>query len=269
MTDPAGTDRDGPGVNDMAAMTAAQIAARYLFPLGGDVSGDIAAKYGQPSPLVDLYLSTTGGLAMKWHHYFSVYERYFAPWRNRPLRFLEIGVYRGGSLRMWREYFGPQATIFGIDIDPVCAAYNGRHGQVRIGSQADPEFLARVIDEMGGVDVILDDGSHHMDHVSASLKALFPRLSDGGVYMIEDLHTAYWAEYGGTRRAAPNFFAAVAGMIDDMHHWYHGDGVQNPGLAEAVTGIHVHDSIVVLEKGRVHAPTFSMVGGAMAKQKQG
>lgn len=267
MSDAVKTNIHGLTVNEQGAMTSAQIVARYLFPRDGDVAGDIAAKYGQPSDLVDLYLSTTDGHAMKWHHYFSVYERYFAPWRNRPLRFLEIGVFRGGSLRMWRNYFGPQATIFGIDIDPACAEFDGRHGQVRIGSQDDPEFLARVVDEMGGVDVILDDGSHHMDHIAASMKALFPRLSEGGLYMIEDLHTAYWADFGGARRAHPNFFASVAGMIDDMHHWYHGEAVENASMAAGVTGIHVHDSIVVLEKGRVHAPTFSVVGGVKAKNK--
>lgn len=244
-----------------------EVAMRYVFPKGQDVAADIAAKYGHASDLVEQYLSTTGGHAMKWHHYFGIYERYFAPWRGRPLKFLEIGVFRGGSLRMWRNYFGPDATIFGIDIDPDCARFDGIHGQVRIGSQADPEFLSKVFDEMGGVDIVLDDGSHHMDHVPATLAALFPRLSDGGLYMIEDLHTAFWREYGGARQGGGNFFAKVAAIIDDMHHWYHGDPVTDPALAQGVTGIHIHDSIVVLEKGRVYPPTFSVVG--MEKKNQG
>ena len=227
----------------------------------GDIRADIEAKYGPQGDLLDIYTTTTGSHVHKWHHYLPLYERYFGPWRKPGLRFLEIGVSRGGSLAMWRRYFGPDAVIFGVDIDPTCAAYDGQAGQVRIGSQDDPDFLARVVDEMGGVDVVLDDGSHMMAHVEASLKALFPRLSMGGVYMIEDLHAAYWPEFGGGLRAKANVFNHLRRMVDDMHHWYHDEGAQDAPMAGAVAGLHIHDSLVVLDKAQVHRPTHSIVGG--------
>ena len=98
----------------------------------------------------------------KWHHYLPLYDRYFGQYRGTPVKFLEIGVNNGGSLQMWRRYFGPDAVICGIDINPDCAQYDGQSGMVRIGSQDDPEFLASVIEEMGGIDAVLDDGSHRM-----------------------------------------------------------------------------------------------------------
>ncbi|MBL9051642.1 MAG: class I SAM-dependent methyltransferase [Tabrizicola sp.] len=196
----------------------------------------------------------------KWHHYLPLYERYLEPWRGRPLRFLEIGVYKGGSLQLWRRYFGPDAVIYGIDIDPDCARFDGQAGQVRIGSQAEASFLNAVVDEMGGVDVILDDGSHRMEHVSASLDALFPRLSVGGIYIIEDLHTAYWKKYGGGHQAPGNFYNTVRKMIDDMHHWYHDAGASHQATAGALVGIHVHDSMVILDKGNAYSPVRSLVG---------
>ena len=237
------------------------VMRRFRFPEAQDVAADIVEKYGPQGPLLGIFLGNTGAQVHKWHHYLPLYERYFGPWRNRPLRFLEIGVSKGGSLQMWRKYFGPDAVIFGIDIDPDCAQFNGQAAQVRIGSQDDPAFLARVVAEMGGVDVVLDDGSHVMAHIERSFDVLFPLLEMGGIYMIEDLHTAYWASHGGGFSAKDNYFNTLHDMIDDMHHWYHEIPQGKAAIASAVAGLHVHDSIVVIDKARVYAPTHSIVGG--------
>jgi len=192
------------------------------FRFSGDgraVAEDLRTKFGFEGDLARIYAGNTGPVAHKWHHYLPIYDRYFAARRGTPVRFLEIGVSKGGSLKMWREYLGPEAVIFGIDIEPACADLNGHHAQVRIGSQADPDFLAGVVDEMGGIDVVLDDGSHQMDHVHETLRILFPRLVSGGTYMIEDLHTAYARSFGGGFSRDMNFFNEIRRMVDDMHHW--------------------------------------------------
>lgn len=231
---------------------------KYFFE-GTDIKKDIKEKYGYEGDLAKLFADNEGTRVNRWHHYLPLYEQYFAKYRGTPVRFLEIGVYRGGSLSMWRNYLGKEATIFGIDIVPDCAAYDGKYGQVRIGSQDDPEFLASVVEEMGGIDVVLDDGSHRMEHVRASLTALYQKLEMGGTYMIEDLHTAYYRGFSGGFRGKGNFFLMVRDIIDDMHHWYHAQDIQHPNLLDAVSGIHVHDSIVVLDKNQCHRPTFSLV----------
>lgn len=233
---------------------------RFRFEPGGDVAADIRDKYAYDGELLEHYTSVSGAVVHKWHHYIPLYDRYFARFRGRPIRFLEIGVRFGGSMEMWRKYFGPDALLYGIDIDPACAAFDGKAAHIRIGSQADTGFLHKVIDEMGGVDVVLDDGSHLMEHVPVTLEALFPRLEQGGVYMIEDLHTAYLRRFNGGFRAKANFFNTVRRVFDDMHHWYHKRDLHFPDFGGAVSGVHVHDSVVVLEKDAVHRPVHSWVG---------
>ena len=215
---------------------------------------------GGDGPLAKAFQAHTGRAVHKWHHYFPIYERHFAPFRRDGLRMLEIGVSKGGSLELWRDYFGPTVTIFGIDIDPACAAFDGEHGQVRIGSQADPAFLASVIAEMGGVDIVLDDGSHDSRHIRASFDTLFPLLAEGGVYMVEDMHAAYWPSHSGGYWWPTSFMQTVKTLIDDMHHWYHGRGQRIGVAADSLGGIHVYDSIVVFDKRRPSPPVHSIKG---------
>ena len=232
----------------------------YAFSRATGVATDIQSKYQYDGVLSELFAGNEGAVIDKWHHYIPIYDRYLSPYRGGPVKVLEIGVSKGGGLQMWRRYFGDAAVLFGVDIDPDCAPLDGQSGQVRIGSQADTAFLDRVIDEMGGVDIVLDDGSHQMHHLRASLEHLFPRLSDGGLYLIEDLHTAYYGSFGGGLRKSSNFFKYVREIIDDMHHWYHHGRQRHPAVSASCAGLHIHDSIVVLDKRRVFPPVFSRVG---------
>src|SRR6185312_15769824 len=84
---------------------------KYDFLEAGGIANDIRTKYDCQSELVDLFAGNQCGRVNKWHHYIPIYERYFGPFRGRPIRFLEIGVAKGGSLQMWRDYFGADATI--------------------------------------------------------------------------------------------------------------------------------------------------------------
>lgn len=223
------------------------------------IGEDISEKYGFKGDLLDIFVNIRGSLVNKWHHYIPIYDRYLSRFRGTKVRFLEIGVSKGGSLQMWRRYLGDDAVIYGIDIDPECIQYDGQAAQVRIGSQIDAAFLASVIEEMGGVDVVLDDGSHHMKHVRQSLNELFPMVSDGGIYIIEDLHTAFWRKWGGGHSHNDNFFGVLSQIMKDMHGWYHTKGKKYPDISENCSALHVHDSIVVLEKNRVFAPTYSQI----------
>ncbi len=235
---------------------------KFEFKFGehSDAKKDIQDKYGHNGDLVDIFATNKDFIVHKWHHYIPLYERYFSPFRGRKIRLLEIGVSKGGSLQMWRKYFGDDAIIFGIDINPECERFNGQAGQVRIGSQVDELFLESVVKEMGGLDIVLDDGSHLMKHIPVSLKYLFPHLSNGGIYMIEDLHTAYWKRYGGGYRVKTNFFEFLRDLVDDMHHWYHAKGLKQGVISKDCSGIHIHDSIVVLEKSKVYEPVHSQNG---------
>ena len=233
---------------------------KFRFPEDGDVAADIRERYGFDGDLLDIYAGNEAVSVHKWHHYLPVYDRYFSRYRGTPVKFLEIGVNNGGSLQMWRRYLGADAVLCGIDINPDCAQYDGQSGMVRIGSQDDPDFLAKVVEEMGGVDVVLDDGSHRMPHIEKSLRVLFPLLTDGGTYMIEDLHTSYYPRFGGGFDAPANFFNTVRRLVDDMHGWYHNNKrLAVPEMAREFSGLHIHDSIVVIDKAAVQRPTHSRV----------
>ncbi len=115
---------------------------------------------------------------------------------------------------------------------------------------------------MGGIDVVLDDGSHHMDHIPLTLETLFPRLEDHGIYMIEDLHTSYWPKWGGGLMRKGNFFNYLRRIVDVMHRNYIYDEVQFGPDAEYdhVSGLHIYDSIAVLEKAQPLTPRHSKMG---------
>jgi hypothetical protein len=79
----------------------------------------------------------------KWDHYFDVYHRHFSKFRGRKVTVVEIGVYSGGSLLMWRDYFGADCTIYGVDIESECLVYENAFTHILIGDQADPRFWAK------------------------------------------------------------------------------------------------------------------------------
>ena len=184
----------------------------------------------------------------KWLHYLPIYESLSDRWVGKPVRFFEIGVFQGGSLRLWRDYFGPDAMLTGIDINPACRQYNGLAGQVRIGSQADPKFLISVVEEMGGLDVLLDDGSHIGQHQQVSFETLFPLLSEGGLYVIEDLHTSCWGAWGGGFRRPGTGIEFLKSCVDAMHGHYQNDRLNTSAAIPEIESIQFFDSIAVITK---------------------
>src|SRR5882724_1601854 len=78
----------------------------------------------------------------KYRHYFPIYERHFRKFAGKEVHVLEIGVYSGGSLEMWRNYFGNEAVIYGVDIEESCRSYENSYTRIAIGDQADPTFWA-------------------------------------------------------------------------------------------------------------------------------
>jgi cephalosporin hydroxylase len=221
---------------------------------------DSLRKQAAPGSVASAFFEAEGRPVHKWHHYLEIYEHHLSQYRGTPLLFLEIGVFDGGSLDMWRRYFGQKATIVGIDINQKCSDRVDPPNIVRIGSQADPNFLNNVVAEFGRPDVVLDDGSHIASHQRASFGTLFEPLKDGGLYIIEDVHTSYWAEWEGGFRRGKTGIEFVKEMIDDIHEWYH----KRPHVAvkgDTVGAIHIYDSVVVVEKRNRGRPGMIRGGG--------
>lgn len=232
-----------------------------IDPFAKDVK-EIDPRERERSDMHRLFYENDGPTVHKWGHYLSIYDRHLAPWRGKPVRMLEIGVFRGGSLHLWRRYLGSKATIFGIDIDPACKQFDGDAGQVRIGSQADPVFLDRVVAEMGGIDIVIDDGSHVAEHQRVSFETLFPLLSANGLYICEDLHTSYWRGYpqGGYRRKT-TFIERSKRLVDDIHADFHGKRSDVSDAHRSIDGVHFYNSMVVIEKAPQERPWHTMVSG--------
>jgi hypothetical protein len=215
------------------------------------------------SELWSQFLQHRGHLCQKWAHYFPIYERHFARFQNTACTVLEIGVDQGGSLQMWKRYFGPLATIVGIDIEPKCKAAEEDQIHVEIGHQRDAAFLAEVVRRHGAPDIVIDDGSHKQNDVNASFDVLYSRLDPRGVYLVEDLHTAYWEEYGGGS-GQYTFIERVKALIDMLNAYSTRDTRGAGWFTETTDSIHIYDSIVVIEKGP-HPPPRKVMSGSFNK----
>jgi len=140
------------------------------------------------NPLRDFFERRKVGPGIwKWTHYFDIYHQHLKKFRGRPVHVLEVGIYSGGSLQMWREYFGPDAVLYGVDIEPSCKAYEDDKTHIFIGDQQDRAFWKSVIGKIPQIDVIIDDGGHYFKQQIVTLEEA---LSPGGVFICEDVHTA-------------------------------------------------------------------------------
>lgn len=200
-------------------------------------------------------------LITKWTHYFDVYDRHFRHARNRPVTILEIGVSQGGSLQMWKYYFGSSATIHGVDINPECKKLEEENIYVHIGSQSDREFLRNLKTKIPKVDILIDDGGHTMRQQIVSFEELFDHVKDDGIYLCEDLHTSYWLEYGGGFRRRGTFIEYAKHLIDRLNA-YHSEqnALQPDAFTRGVFSLHFYDSILVIEK-RAHPRPEQIVSG--------
>ncbi len=133
-----------------------------------------------PFTLFDMFESHQGRQIDKWRHYFPIYEKHFERYRNKAVRVLEIGIDHGGSLQLWKRYFGPQAEIVGIDINPA-AMFEEPQIKTYCIDQTSP-----LIATLGPFDIIIDDGSHKIEDQEASFRWLWRWCR--GVYLIEDCH---------------------------------------------------------------------------------
>ncbi len=194
--------------------------------------------------------------------YFEVYHRAFQRFRGQPIKFLEIGVQNGGSTRMWRDYFGPQATIIGVDVDPNCKALEADGFEIWIGDQEDPAFWKGFLQVHPDLDAIVDDGGHTMKQQIHTFEALFPALRSGGVYLCEDTHSSYFPSLGGGLLRPGTFIEYTKKLIDDMHAWYHAPVAEHDQayIARHLYSLTVHDSIVTMEK-RIKNPPLLLARG--------
>jgi hypothetical protein len=124
----------------------------------------------------------------KFHNYTRQYDTLLSEFRDKPIKYLEIGVFNGGSIKAIRETFKNSTCIVGLDIDSRCKNFQDVENNVfvEIGDATDASFINSVTQKYGTFDIILDDGSHTNKDVIKTFELLFPLLNDNGLYIVED-----------------------------------------------------------------------------------
>jgi hypothetical protein len=193
----------------------------------------------------------------KWEPYFEIYEKHLDHVTNFDMdreKIVEVGVQKGGSLEMWSEYYGPRATIIGIDNDPECAKleYEQQNIEVVIGDQGDSKFWDEFLPKHPDISVFIDDGGHTMEQQITTFRKVFPALPIGAVYFCEDTHTSYMANNQGGLQRAHTFIEFSKSLIDAQHiEWHEEMNTYMNGLVDltkGLTSISFYDSMVVFEK---------------------
>lgn len=167
--------------------------------------------------LREVFKAHNGRQIYKVAHYFDIYDRHVAKFIGTDVCVLEIGIGQGGSLQMWREYFGSKARIYGIDWDPACKEFEEDRIEIFIGDQEDKGFLESIINALPRIDIVIDDGGHRMKQQIISFDTLFPAISDGGVYICEDTNTSYKRKWGGGIRRHGTFIEYSKTLIDQLN----------------------------------------------------
>jgi hypothetical protein len=194
---------------------------------------------------------TDGPGVWKWLHYLDIYHRHMMHFIGREVVIVEVGVYSGGSLPMWRHYFGSRCHVHGVDIQPACKRYETSNTTIHIGDQADRSFWHRFRTNVPSVDIFIDDGGHEAQQQIVTLEEMLPHLRPGGIYACEDLHFQR------------NTFARYAhGLADQLNAFT--PSVNSNGSASMATAfqllvhsIHFYPFLVVIEKHRASFPGFS------------
>lgn len=255
-----------------APLPDVELDPRYLEPVPWPTYRELT----EPAELLSdpIYqIWTTIPKGHKWSQYFAIYRKLFDHRRKDPIRLLEIGIFHGSGLLLWRKYFDhPDTRIVGIDITPDCARFSdpNRGIEVRIGSQADRAFLDGVVREFGPFDIIIDDGSHHSAHMIESFNHLFGTgLKDSGTYVVEDLHANSWAAWRDSKKS---FLQVCYDLTELMHaHYNRADigrvflphapeqhaSIPVPAIVPMLDEVRVFDSVVAIQKTkRAYVPFY-------------
>ena len=232
--------------------------------LAGARSGaDVRANDRACNPLIH-YLENNPDrrLIHKWRHYFDIYHRHFARFRGEAVTMIEIGIFNGGSLQMWRDYLGPQATIVGVDVNPACTRFAEAGIEIVIGDQANRAFLRELADRYQGFAILLDDGGHRMHQQIATFEELYPRLRADGVFLCEDTHSSYMPVFGGGYGRPGTFIELAKTLVDRLNAFHSKDLSQfaPDDFTRMTDSLHFYDSVLVIEKKPRPEPDEVMYG---------
>lgn len=154
-------------------------------------------------------------LSIKHESYFYTYTELFEKYRGKDIVFVEIGILNGGSLFMWRDFFGKGARIIGIDLNPEALKWKQDGFEIYIGNQDDPEFWEVFFKEIGCADILLDDGGHTNRQQIITTASCIEYINDGGMLVVEDTHASYMKKFGNPSKYS--FINFAKHLVDSIN----------------------------------------------------
>ncbi|MCH5268582.1 MAG: class I SAM-dependent methyltransferase [Lachnospiraceae bacterium] len=256
---------------DMLKLSAEQCVAYSRMKIGPhqinwclvkekkDVTNQIIQS-GTLNDLESFFYCKQHRLIVKWLHYFEVYDRHFSKYRNKAPVVVEIGIFKGGSLQMWKEYFGKGAQIIGIDINEKTKEFEDEQISIEIGSQEDRDFWKSFKEKYPKIDILIDDGGHTMNQQIVSFEEMFPHIVYGGTYLCEDIHTSYIDEYGGQYKKPDTYIEYSKNFIDYLHAWHSlQEALQPNQYTRTMHSLHYYDSMLIIEKEKMGKPISAAI----------
>ena len=183
--------------------------------------------------------------SLKCDTYFQVYEEMFNKYVGKKITFVEVGVLQGGSLFMWREYFGKTARIIGIDLHPNAKELEKHGFEIYIGSQSNKNFWRNFYAKVGKIDILLDDGGHVNDQQIITLSESVNNINDGGIIMTEDVHTSYFKKFGNPSKYSYINYSKY--LIDIVNSRFPETKIKKNNFRNKIYSISFYESIVAIK----------------------
>lgn len=181
----------------------------------------------------------------KWESYFNVYDKIFESYKGKNITFVEVGVSTGGSLQMWRKFFGQNARIIGIELNPEAKNLEKEGFEIFIGNQSDVNFWKDFYKKVGNIDILLDDGGHKNIQQISTVHSSIPYINSGGLIVVEDTHASYLKEFKN-----PSYFSFINycnKLIESIHRRCTSINKKSNIYTEKLFSISFYESITVMK----------------------
>ena len=189
---------------------------------------------------------TSPKYSIKWNNYFDIYENLFKKFLKKKITIVEVGIGDGGSLFMWRDFFGKKAKIIGIELNPEAKKLEKKGFKIFIGDQSHSSFWKSLYKQIGKIDILIDDGGHTNLQQITTLMESINHIKPGGIIVIEDTHTSFMKNKGFKNPSKYSLINFTSSLIENIHR-------RNPSIkkelnfiSKKIYSIEYYDSITVI-----------------------